>query len=206
MGHPPWRWSTPRRWGIPHPRLGYPPFKAGLGTPLPSKAGLEPPPHPRLDQVHPPSPSPRLDRDPPVQGCIGTPTPQMWTDWNYYLPHPSDAGGNNLDAISLSQCSWMRYFLHYVIRWRTKKNKLPLNHKNRPDTEKNYQRETDFTIRRSDMKLDAVMWLCNTQLRKKIRRRGNLSALLVSLVYLYVWQCVKKLSQDFLTTVVQNNN
>ena len=54
-----------------------------LTLPLPT------PPHP---------PTPLLDwpltLTPPPAGWTWPP-PQVWTKWKHYLPHPSDAGGNN---------------------------------------------------------------------------------------------------------------
>ena len=76
--------------GVPY--LGNPPPLAGYPLGRVPPAGYPPgqgtPQQGTPSQVPPGRVPPRLD-------LAGYP-PQVWTDWKHYLPHPSDAGGNNM--------------------------------------------------------------------------------------------------------------
>ena len=83
-------------WGVPY--LGTPPAR------VPPHQGTLPPGHPpgwtrqgtpQLDLVGYPLPAAPWHSGKCCKALWDMGTPQVWTDWKHYLPHPSDAGGNN---------------------------------------------------------------------------------------------------------------
>ena len=92
-GHPlppclpgPWQGTPPPP---PGPGKGYPHLELGRGTPLPTWT-WEGYPLPGLGKGVPHLDLGRGNPPPPRRGV------DWHTKWNYYLPHPSDAGGNYL--------------------------------------------------------------------------------------------------------------
>ena len=101
---------TPPRLDLTPPRLDWPltltPPQLDWPLILTPPAGLifdpDPPPPPAGLTFDPDPPPPRLDLTPPP--------PQVWTDWKHYLPHPSDAGGNDEQRNFTFSSSFLKLF------------------------------------------------------------------------------------------------
>ena len=92
---PPPRPGTP----LPPLRPGIPlPLPPGQVPPLPPPLARYPPPPPLPAKVPPPPPPSRPEQVPLPRPDLARYTPpgvNRQTNWKYYLPHPSDAGGND---------------------------------------------------------------------------------------------------------------
>ena len=115
--------GCPLAWVPPHPDLvggtpgGHPP-KLGYPPSWPGQGALGG--HP-LAGVPPSWPGGRYPRQTPpwlgypsVRPGWGTPH-QVWTDWKHYLPHPSDAVGNEMSRLILQQNSMLRNLLSFSV-------------------------------------------------------------------------------------------
>ena len=118
---PSWIWPTlPGSWTWPPPGSWTWPTPPGSWTwPTPPAAGPDPPPLAGPDPplppwwlTHPsppggwPTPPPLTHPSPPWLTHPSPPVDKL-TKWNYYLPHPSDAGGNKGKRRKINHTEWI---------------------------------------------------------------------------------------------------